>query len=214
MGPLLDRLVFVGGCAAGLLMGEQGDGPIRATLDVDLVAHVSALRQYHDLEAEFSRLGFRRDMDADAPICRWTNRGIRVDLMPSDAAVLGFANSWYPLAFETATTHALPSGAAIRLITAPAFLATKFEAFADRGRGDLLGSHDLEDVVSVIASRPQILGEIRGSPARLRAWLAEQCRELLAQRNFESYLPGLLLDDSSGEQTNLVLSRLRGIAGT
>jgi hypothetical protein len=105
LGPLLDRLVFVGGCAAGLLMDEPGATRIRATLDVDLVAQVTALSQYHDLEAEFTRLGFKRDMTADAPICRWTYRGVRVDLMPSDAAVLGFANSWYPLALEAARTN-------------------------------------------------------------------------------------------------------------
>ena len=93
LAPLLDRLVFVGGCAAGLLMDAPDATPIRATLDVDLVAHVTALRQYHDLEAEFTKLGFARDTEADAPICRWVCRGIRVDLMPSDPAVLGFANS-------------------------------------------------------------------------------------------------------------------------
>jgi hypothetical protein len=213
LGPLLDRLVFVGGCAAGLLMDEPGATRIRATLDVDLVAQVTALPQYHDLEVDFTRLGFSRDMAADAPICRWTYRGIRVDLMPSDAAVLGFANSWYPLALETAKDHVLPSGAIIRLISPAAFLATKFEAFADRGQGDLLGSHDLEDVVNVVASRTGIVAEVRESPARLRAWLAGQCGDLLAKRDFESYLPGLLLDDSYGEMTNLVLARLHEIAG-
>lgn len=194
-------------------MDEPGAPQIRATLDVDLVAQVTALSQYHDLEAEFTRLGFRRDMAADAPICRWIYRGIRVDLMPSDAGVLGFANSWYPLAVETAKGRVLPSGAVIRLISPPAFLATKFEAFADRGQGDLLGSHDLEDVVNVVASRPAIAAEIRESPTRLRDWLAGQCGNLLAQRDFENYLPGLLLDDSNGEMTDLVLARLHEIAG-
>jgi hypothetical protein len=52
--PLLSRLVFVGGCAAGLLTADPGDTPIRSTLDVDLVSHVSALTDDHNLEAEFS----------------------------------------------------------------------------------------------------------------------------------------------------------------
>lgn len=212
LGPLLDRLVFVGGCAAGLLVSEQGATPIRPTLDVDLIAHVTALPQYHDLEAEFTRLGFKRDTDADAPICRWRYRGIRVDLMPSDPGVLGFANRWYPMALETASNHVLPGGAVIRLISAPAFLATKFEAFTDRGNSDVLGSHDLEDLINVIANREGILEEIRSSPAGLRAGLAEQCRELLGVGDFDSYLPGLVLDDT-GQQTDLVLARLRAIAG-
>ena len=103
LSPLLDRLVFVGGCAAGLLMDDPGATPIRLTLDVDLVSPVTALARYHDLEAAFHELGFRRDTSTDAPICRWTYHGMQVDLMPTDPTVLGFANRWYDLAVQTAT---------------------------------------------------------------------------------------------------------------
>jgi hypothetical protein len=64
---LLDRLVFVAGCAAGLLMDDPGVTPIRLTLAIDPVVQVTALAQYHDLETEFATLGFWRDMAADAP---------------------------------------------------------------------------------------------------------------------------------------------------
>lgn len=90
--PLRDELVFVGGCAAGLLMNDPGATPIRQTFDVDLVAHVKALSQFHKLEEVFVQLGFKRDMTADAPICRWEYRGVIVDLMPTDPNVLGFSN--------------------------------------------------------------------------------------------------------------------------
>jgi hypothetical protein len=75
LGPLRDELVFVGGCAAGLLMSDPGATPIRATVDVDLVASVTALSQYHKLERVFTQLGFKRDMAADAPVCRWRPPG-------------------------------------------------------------------------------------------------------------------------------------------
>jgi predicted nucleotidyltransferase len=212
IGPLSEKLVFVGGCAAGLLMNDPGATPIRATLDVDLVAHVTALSQYHKLEQTFTRLGFKRDMTADAPICRWTYRGIAVDLMPTDPNILGFANRWYPLALETARSVKLPSGIVIRLITAPAFIATKFEAFADRGCGDLLASHDLEDLVNVIASRKQIVAEVAQSSTELRHYLADRCRQLLERSEFSNYLPGMIQDDSYGELTEEVLERLQVIA--
>jgi predicted nucleotidyltransferase len=211
LAPLLDRLVFVGGCAAGLLMDDPGATPIRSTLDVDLVSKVTALAQYHDLEAQFVSLGFSRDMTADAPICRWTYRGLQVDLMPTDEAVLGFANRWYEIAVQTAANVRLPSGAVIRLISAPAFLATKFEAFADRGQGDLLASHDLEDIVNVIASRARIVEEVHASPADLREYLATRCRRLVEHPDLEGYLPGMLLDDSNLELTDRVMSRLKAM---
>ena len=43
LGPLRDQLVFVGGCAVGLLITDTAAAPVRATFDVDLVARVSAL---------------------------------------------------------------------------------------------------------------------------------------------------------------------------
>jgi predicted nucleotidyltransferase len=124
LGPLRERLVFVGGCAAGLLLTDPAAAPARVTYDVDLTVQVAALADYHRLEDEFRALGFTRDLDMEV-ICRWRYRDLEVDLMPTDPAILGFANRWYPLVVKTAQSVRLPAGFDIRLITAPAFLATK-----------------------------------------------------------------------------------------
>lgn len=87
LGPLREHVVFVGGCAAGLLISDPAATPIRATLDVDLVVNVTVLTEYHRIEEEFADLGFKRDMSAEAPICRWVYRNIAVDLMPTDAHI-------------------------------------------------------------------------------------------------------------------------------
>lgn len=214
LGPLREQLVFVGGCAAGLLISDPAATPIRATVDVDLVVQVTALAAYHQMEGEFERMGFKRDMKAEAPICRWVYRNIEVDLMPTQPDILGFANRWYPHAMATARVFALPSGVPIRLIDAPAFLGTKFEAFAGRGQGDLLASHDLEDLLNVIAGRNELLGEIEHSSPELRAYLAQECGKLLAMRDFADYLPGLVGDyDSPAWKAELVLERLQAIVG-
>jgi hypothetical protein len=47
LGPLRQQLVFVGGCAVGLLITDTAAAPVRATLDVDLVARAPALSEYH-----------------------------------------------------------------------------------------------------------------------------------------------------------------------
>lgn len=104
LGELRDQLVFVGGCAVGLLLTDPAAAAPRVTYDVDLIAEVAALRAYHRLEREFSRRGFERDMAADSPICRWRYQRLEVDLMPTDPGVLGFANRWYPLAVTRAET--------------------------------------------------------------------------------------------------------------
>ena len=40
------------------------------------------------------------------------------------------------------------------MVTAPYFMATKIEAFYGRGGDDFLGSHDMEDIITVIDGRP------------------------------------------------------------
>jgi hypothetical protein len=101
LGPLREQVVFVGGCAVGLLITDAAASPVRVTFDVDLVASVSALAGYHGMEKELARLGFKRDLAPDAPICRWRYRELEVDLMPADPNILGFSNRWYPLALTT-----------------------------------------------------------------------------------------------------------------
>lgn len=213
LGELREQVVFVGGCAVGLLLTDPAAAPPRVTYDVDLVAEVAALRGYHRLEGEFSRRGFARDMSADAPICRWRYQRLEVDLMPTDPAVLGFANRWYPLAVASAERVLLPSGTAIRLIGAAAFVATKFEAFADRGRNDLLGSHDAEDIVNLVDGRPELVDDVAGAPEELRRYLAERFGALLARPDFADALTGMIVpDDSLAERVQTVLQRVTLLA--
>ncbi len=70
LGELCNDLVLVGGCAVGLLIDAPTAPAPRVTFDVDLVATVTALREYHALGRAFSKRGFQRDMSQDAPICR------------------------------------------------------------------------------------------------------------------------------------------------
>jgi len=213
LGRLREQLVFVGGCAVGLLITDTAAAPVRVTLDVDLVARVTALAAYHGIEKEFVRLGFTRDTTADAPICRWRYHGLEVDLMPTDSKVLGFANRWYPLAVETAQDVKLPSGTMIKLITAPVFLATKFEAYSDRGGADMLTSHDLEDIINVLDGRLGLLEEVGRAPADLRTYLAGRFAELLMAPEFLDVLPALIFpDDSLAERTQIVADRIRSLA--
>lgn len=196
LGDLRDELVFVGGCAAGLLCTSPSAAPPRVTYDVDVVAEVTTLIGYHALEKRIAARGFKRDVSPDAPVCRWRLGNVMLDMMPSEERVLGFANRWYPLAMVTAAPVNLPSGVQIRLIAGPAFLATKFEAFASRGGGDMMSSHDFEDIINVLAGRPGIEVEIAQSVPELRRYLITRFREVASHADFDNTLPGLIAFDA------------------
>ena len=207
LGDLCDELILVGGCAASVLIDAPTAPPPRVTYDVDFLAVVTALRNYHALEEKFAQRGFTRDMSPEAPICRWRIGEIMVDLMPTDESVLGFSNRWYPHAADSAIQITLPSGRSIRLISAPAFLATKFEAFQTRGKSDLVFSHDFEDIINVVEGRAAIVAEVAASTPALRSYLATQFALICQHEDFQNVLPGLVAYDALYAQRVVVVGQ-------
>lgn len=204
LGPVCDDVVFVGGCATGLLLTQARPDRIRITEDVDIVAQALTVHDYHAIEARVRAQGFSNDMRPDAPICRWVYKNVTLDVMPTVKDILGFANRWYPLAIATALPVTLPSGQSIKLISAPVFIATKLEAFKDRGKDasgqpDFLGSHDMEDIITVTDRRPELIDECRATPAELRDYLAQEFSALFANADFETTIAGHLPGDAASQ---------------
>lgn len=203
-----------GGCAASLLIDAPTAPPARVTYDVDLIVEVTARQGYYAMERCFAQCGFNRDVSEDAPICRWLIRGIAVDLMPTNENILGFSNRWYPTAAASAVEMALPSGRRISLISAPAFLGTKFEAFHTRGNNDMVMSHDLEDIINVVVGRRGVVEEVALADPALRTYLARRFSELQQHIDFNNTLPGLVaFDELYQSRIEAVRSRILAISG-
>ncbi len=66
-------------------------------------------------------------------------------------------------ALERSWTYDLSSELAIRVPEPPVYLATQWEAYLGRGRGDLPASHDVEDMIALVAGRPEIVEEVRAA---------------------------------------------------
>ena len=212
LGELCESIVFVGGCVTGLLLTEKRSQSIRVTMDVDVIAHVISTADYHAIGKTLQSKGFKPDLSPDAPICRWTWNGVALDLMPSEQGILGFHNRWYPLALKTATPMQLPGNIAIRIISAPVFVATKLEAFHGRGNRDYLASHDL-DIITVISGRKELIDEIQISDVLLQNYLADELKQLLGDSNFVMSLPGHLPGDvASQARLTPLLQRMQEIA--
>ena len=169
--PLSIDLVFTGGVVVSLLVTDPVATPMRETYDVDVYLHDATRVRYQEVEATLRRQKFsQRSGD---PVCRWTRGDLVVDLMADDESILGFTNRWYRQAAVHAQVVEI-EGVQIRVITAPFFIATKLEAFADPSRensGDLLASRDVEDIIAVIDGRPTIAEELRDAPGEVRVYL-------------------------------------------
>jgi len=129
--------------------------------------------------------------------------------MPVQPELLGFTNRWYPYAVDTAVSVDLGAGVAIRLVSTVAFVATKLEAFASRGGGDFVTSHDLEDVLNIVDGREELADEMEAAPAELRQAVAAAFAQLLKNPDFANVLPGLIAEP---ERAGLILERLKALS--
>jgi hypothetical protein len=212
--PILGDLVFLGGCTTGLFLTDAAAAGLRPTKDVDTIAEVASYAEYAKLSERLRELGLTEDTREGAPLCRWRHGSLIIDVMPTNEAVLGFANRWYIPALASARWMQV-GDLQLRVITPVYFLATKLEAFRARGEGDVSGSHDLEDVVTVIDGRAEIVAEVRSAPADVRAFIAPEFRQLLAERTFVDALPGFLLPDAANQaRLPVLLDRLTTLAAS
>ena len=209
LGDLRDDGVFLGGAVVPLLTTDPAAGGFRPTDDVDFVTEAISRVEHGALEAGLRDRGFTHDTTPGAPICRWRLGDLIVDAMPQDSAVLGFGNPWYSAALATSWRLTFPDGLTVRIVAAPVFFATKWEAFNDRGKGcDFAGSHDLEDILTILDTRAELTGEIQASPTEVRMAVAQAAASMTADATFLNVLPGLV---ESGRD-DVVLDRLQRIA--
>lgn len=209
LGDLRDEMVFIGGCAAGLLVSDPAAEGVRPTTDVDAIAEISTYGDYHRMEQRLTQRGFR-PMPESGVICRWKHPDARgaFDLMPIEESVLGFSNRWYPEAIQTANPFELAADLTIRLISAPCFVATKLEAFVSRGKRDLF-SHDLEDVLVVVDGRKELIKEMPAASSNLRDFVRNELGDLLKRSDFLDAMPGLIAESG---RSKTVIQRLELIA--
>ncbi len=206
LAPVLDELVFVGGCTTGLFISDPAAGDIRPTKDVDAIVDVTSYAKYAALSERLRALGLAEDTTPGAPLCRWRRDDLIVDLMPIDEHVLGFSNRWYPAAIDAAQTIEI-AGHNVRVVTPALFIATKLDAFHGRGGGDIVASHDLEDIIAVVDGRSEIVSEVAAAATDVRHYIASELRTLLETRDFTEALAGFLLPDAASQGRRSLLQR-------
>ena len=210
--PVLGELVFVGGCMTGLLISDEGAGDVRPTVDVDAITEITSYADYTVFSERLRKLGFTEDASEGAPTCRWLNGETKLDVMPLNEAILGFSNRWYESAHRSAQDYELETDLHIRVVTPPYFCATKIEAFRGRGKGDYRSS-DLEDLVTVVDGRSELVKELQAAPEDVRSYVAEAIGQFLRTDEFTDALPGYLLGDAASQsRISIVLERLTEIS--
>ena len=132
--PILGELVFVGGGTTALLITDNAAADVRPTYDVDAIAEITSYAGYTDFSERLRALGFREDTREGAPLCRWCQQTTTLDVMPLDEKILGFKNTWYGPAMETAEERELESGLKILMVSPVYFVCRNWNLLVTEER--------------------------------------------------------------------------------
>lgn len=207
-----EKVAFIGGATIDLYISYPADAASRPTDDVDCVVELASRGQYYAIEEELRSLGFKNFL-GKGPLCRWEYFGIMVDVMPTEGKILGFSNRWYPDGLANTETAVLPDGPEVQIFSVPYLLASKIEAFVDRGKGDYHASADIEDIVALLDGCPDLKEKIQRAPNDVRSYLAEKFQAFLGQPRFMESLPGHVLDRANAPlRADRVRALLEGLS--
>ena len=184
--PLNEKIVFVGGATISLYSNRQ-TLEVRPTDDVDVILEILDYNERSKLDEKLRAIGFINDVESNV-ICRYKIQGIIVDIMPTDDSSIGFNNIWYTKGFENAVDFRIDDETVVKVLSAPYFIATKFEAYKGRGQNDGRTSHDFEDIVYVLENRSNIWEEMENADAEIKKYLKNEFQILLNNPNIEEWI--------------------------
>jgi predicted nucleotidyltransferase len=212
LSELNQTVVFVGGATVSLYVSEAAP-EARPTDDVDVIVELASYGQYALLEERLRLAGFVNDV-ASGVICRYKIHGLTVDIMPTHPETLGFSNRWYPDGFKNAVPYTIDERTTINIFSLPYFLASKLEAFKNRGHNDFRFSSDFEDIVYVLENANNTGQQIQTAPADVQTYLREQFAILLQKPLFEESIFGHLDPHYASHSFQKIMNLLKHLTAT
>ncbi|MBJ6368577.1 nucleotidyl transferase AbiEii/AbiGii toxin family protein [Snuella sedimenti] len=174
---LNEKMVFIGGAVISLYTDDPAAEEIRPTTDIDMTINLANYSEWAQMQERLAELGFSPDPQGQS-ICSYKFQGIAIDIMPAEDSSIGVSNVWYKPGFKFIQQIELPEGITINLLPSPYFLATKLEAFKDRGKNDFYGSHDFEDIIYLLDNRTTIVEEILANEENVKLYIKQELKTI------------------------------------
>lgn len=208
LAELKNQMVFVGGAVVSLYADDPAADEIRPTADIDMTINLMNFSNWAKMQERLAELNFYPDPFGHA-ICSYKYKDIPVDIMPAEEGPLGPSNKWYVLGFNDLWKITVKDEE-IQILSAPVYLATKFEAYNNRG-GDYRTSHDFEDIIYVLDNRISIVPEIENAHKEIKEFLKEEITKILSSKFLEEILSSHIHPLMIDERYPIVLGKMKQI---
>lgn len=209
LGELNEQVVYVGGAMVSIYINDTAAEDIRPTKDIDLTFQIASYAKLEQLREELVSKGFSQSSD-DKVTCRFRFEDLIVDVMTTEAVGWAPSNPWFEKGFNKAINVDLED-INIKILPLPYFLATKMEAFMDRGIKDVYASHDLEDLVYLFNYTTDIDTQVLASGQELKLYLADKLKKLTENRTIMTAIRGSLYYEQADERMEIIKERFQNI---
>ena len=204
---LNEWVVYVGGAVVSLYIDDPAAEDVRPTKDIDISMEIASLTELETIRQELSDRGFVQSSE-DSVICRFRYADIKVDVMATKEIGWASANTWFapgfrqriPIRLDETTIYCLPL---------PYFLASKFEAFYNRGGIDPRTSHDFEDLVYLFNHSSTIKEEVLKAEDSVRLFLSRCCADILSDGLKQEAILANLFHENQDLRYQIILNTLR-----
>jgi predicted nucleotidyltransferase len=204
-----DEVVFIGAAILGLYVTEEGADPPRITSDIDICIKICTYSQMNQIQERLAIKGFFPAAEQKL-IYRFEYKKILVDFIPVEDTPLGPTNRWLKPGFGKAERVKIGESA-IFILPVSYYLATKWEAFRNRGF-DYRLSPDFEDIVYILDNNSTVVEDIFVAEKEVRQFLKDMSEELLSNGSLSEILECHLVQRVAGERSELIIDKLKKIA--
>ncbi|GAB5472406.1 MAG: hypothetical protein Mars2KO_05050 [Maribacter sp.] len=209
LGDLNDKVVYVGGAMVSLYINDTAAEDIRPTKDLDLTFQIASFAELEELRVQLIEKGFTQNAE-DTVNCRFRYEDLKVDIMSTQSVGWAPSNPWFAKGFEKAIIKTLDE-VTIKVLPLPYFLATKMEAFFDRGINDVYASHDLEDMAYLFNYTTDIDEQILASEKEVKLFLIEKLNAFKKKSSILTAIRGSLYYDQADERMEIIQQCIQNI---
>lgn len=209
LGDLNKEVVYVGGAMVSLYINDPAAEDIRPTKDIDLTFQLATFAELEKLRQRLVEKGFTQNAE-DTVNCRFRYEDLKVDVMSTHSVGWAPSNPWFAAGFEKAITKKIDE-VTIKVLPLPYFLATKMEAFFNRGMKDVYASHDLEDITYLFNYTTNIDEQILASEKKVKLFLIEKLKAFKKDNAILTAIRGSLYYSQADERMEIIQERIHNI---
>ncbi|MEM6687138.1 MAG: hypothetical protein AAF617_15260, partial [Bacteroidota bacterium] len=180
----------------------------RPTKDIDISVQISTYAEMDELR---EKLATKKIYPAptETVIYRYTYEDVLIDFIPYEPTELGPTNSWLKPGFGKAYPVEIGE-AMINILPVSLFLATKWEAYTNRGN-DPRTSHDFEDIIYVIDNNIELVEDVKNAEEDVQLFLKEMSEEILAHSSRHEIIECHINPYTAAERRELIIEKLASI---